>query len=267
MGKTTLAHLIAHEMGTQLKTASGPSLERPADLAGILTSLPPGGVLFIDEIHRIPRPVEEYLYTAMEDFYIDVVIDKGAGARTVRLPLPRFTLVGATTRMGLLTKPLRSRFGIVLRLDYYDVEDLASILRRSAELLGIRATEEALREVARRARGTPRIANNLLRRVRDFAQAEGKGEIDGEVARRALERLGVDDLGLTPDDVRYLRVLYDKFRGGPVGLKTLAAALSEDEGTIEEVIEPYLLRMGLIERTPRGRVLTMRGAEHVKGGG
>ncbi len=263
LGKTTLAYLVAAEMGTEIKTASGPSLERPADLAGILTSLPSGGVLFIDEIHRIPRAVEEYLYTAMEDFYIDVVIDKGAGARTVRLPLPRFTLVGATTRMGLLTKPLRSRFGIILRLDYYSVEELAQILKRSADLLGIEVTEDALIEIARRARGTPRIANNLLRRVRDFAQAEGKGVIDGETARMALERLGVDELGLTPDDLRYLKVLYEKFRGGPAGLKTLAAALSEDEGTIEEVIEPYLLRMGLIERTPRGRSLTMKGAEHV----
>ena len=266
LGKTTLAFLIAKEMGVQIKTSSGPSLERPADLAGILTSLPPGGVLFIDEIHRIPRPVEEYLYTAMEDFYIDVVIDKGAGARTVRLPLPRFTLIGATTRMGLLTKPLRSRFGIVLRLDYYSTEELAEILRRAASLLGVEATEEALLEIARRSRGTPRIANNLLRRVRDFAQAEGKGRIDLSVAHKALERLGVDELGLTADDLRYLRTLYEKFRGGPVGLKTLAAALSEDEGTIEEVIEPYLLRMGLIERTPRGRVLTMKGAEHVAGG-
>jgi len=263
LGKTTLAFLIAKEMGAQLKTASGPSLEKPADLAGILTSLPPGGVLFIDEIHRLPRAVEEYLYTAMEDFYIDVIIDKGAGARTVRLPLPRFTLVGATTRMGLLTKPLRSRFGIVLRLDYYSVEELAEILRRSAEILGLKAEDEALVEIARRSRGTPRIANNLLKRVRDFAQAEGKDILDAETARRALRKLGVDALGLTSDDLRYLKVLHEKFRGGPVGLKTLAAALSEDEGTLQEVIEPYLLRMGLIERTPRGRVLTMRGAEHV----
>jgi len=267
LGKTTLAFLIAKEMEVELKTSSGPSLERPADLAGILTSLPEGGVFFIDEIHRIPRPVEEYLYTAMEDFYIDVVIDKGAGARTVRLPLARFTLVGATTRMGLLTKPLRSRFGIVLRLDYYTVEDLALILKRSAQLLGVKAHDEALMEVAKRSRGTPRIANNLLRRVRDFAQAEGERILSPKVVLNALERLGVDELGLNTDDLRYLKALYEKFRGGPVGLKTLAAALSEDEGTLQEVVEPYLLRMGLIERTPRGRVITLRGIEHLKGKG
>ena len=266
MGKTTLALLIAKEMGVDIKTSSGPSLERPADLAGILTSLQPGGVFFIDEIHRLPRPVEEYLYTAMEDFYIDVVIDRGAGARSVRLSLPRFTLVGATTRMGLLTKPLRSRFGIVFRLDYYSVEELTEILRRSARLLGVDVEDEALVEIARRSRGTPRIANNLLRRVRDFAQSEGRDVVDRGLAIGALKKLGIDDLGLTSDDLRYLQVLYEKFRGGPVGLKSIAAALSEDEGTVEEVIEPYLLRTGLIERTPRGRVLTLRGVQHLTKG-
>ncbi len=263
LGKTTLANIIANEMGSGIKSTVGPSLERPADLAGILTSVPPKGVLFIDEIHRIPKAVEEYLYTAMEDFYIDIVVDKGPGAKTLRLHLPKFTLIGATTRMGLLSKPLLSRFGIVLRLDYYSPEELVEILKRSANILNVEFESEALFEIARRSRGTPRVANNLLRRVRDFLVAKGKDVITKDMAINALKKMGIDDLGLNEEDKRYLKIIYTKFRGGPVGLKTLAAALSEDEGTIEEVIEPYLLRMGLIERTPRGRILTLKGIEHI----
>ncbi|MEO0138681.1 MAG: Holliday junction branch migration DNA helicase RuvB [candidate division WOR-3 bacterium] len=263
LGKTTLATIIANEMGVQMKATTGPSLERPADLAGILTSLPPKGILFIDEIHRIPKPVEEYLYTAMEDFYIDVIVDKGPGAKTLRLHLPKFTLIGATTRMGLLSKPLLSRFGIVLRLDYYSPEEIVQILKRSADILDVKAEEGALIEIAKRSRGTPRIANNLLKRVRDFLHVRGGDVITREMAIEALEKMGIDELGLNEEDLRYLRALFEKFRGGPVGLKTLSAALSEDEGTLEEVIEPYLLRMGLIEKTPRGRVLTLKGVEHI----
>jgi holliday junction DNA helicase RuvB len=260
-----LAHIIAKEMDVPLKAASGPSLERPADLAGLLTSLPKNAILFIDEIHRIPKPVEEFMYTAMEDFYIDVVVDKGPGAKTLRLYLQKFTLIGATTRMGLLSKPLLMRFGIVLRLDYYSPYEILEILKRNAKALGIEAEEGALMEIARRSRGTPRVANNLLKRVRDFLQSMGESLLTTEKTLMTLEKLGIDELGLTEEDIRYLRVLYLKFGGGPVGLKTLSAALSEDEGTIEEVIEPYLLREGLIERTPRGRVLTLRGLEHIKG--
>lgn len=263
LGKTTLATIISNEMGVQMKATTGPSLERPADLAGILTSLPPKGILFIDEIHRIPKPVEEYLYTAMEDFYIDVIVDKGPGAKTLRIHLPKFTLIGATTRMGLLSKPLLSRFGIVLRLDYYSPDEIVEILKRSTRILGVKAEDGALMEIARRSRGTPRIANNLLKRVRDFLHVRGGDAITREMAIEALEKMGIDELGLNEEDLRYLKVLFGKFRGGPVGLKTLSAALSEDEGTLEEVIEPYLLRMGLIEKTPRGRVLTLRGAEHI----
>lgn len=263
LGKTTLANIIANEMGAVIKSTVGPSLERPADLAGILTSIPPKGVLFIDEIHRIPKAVEEYLYTAMEDFYIDIIVDKGPGAKTLRLHLPKFTLIGATTRMGLLSKPLLSRFGIVLRLDYYSPEELVEILKRSASILNVEFEDEALLEIARRSRGTPRVANNLLRRVVDFIVAKGKDVITKDMAISALKKMGIDDLGLNEEDKRYLKVIYTKFRGGPVGLKTLAAALSEDEGTIEEVIEPYLLRIGLIERTPRGRILTLKGIEHI----
>ncbi len=252
-------------MDVPLKTASGPSLERPADLAGILTSLPKNGVLFIDEIHRIPKPVEEFLYTAMEDFYIDVVVDKGPGAKTLRLYLQKFTLIGATTRMGLLSKPLLMRFGIIFRLNYYSPEEILEILKRNVKALGIDAEEGALMEIAKRSRGTPRVANNLLRRVRDFLHNIGEKFLTTEKTVEALERMGIDELGLTEEDIRYLKVLYEKFNGGPVGLKTLSAALSEDEGTIEEVIEPYLLREGLIERTPRGRVLTPRGLEHIRG--
>ncbi len=263
LGKTTLAMVIANETNSVIKTTVGPSLERPADLAGILTSLPPKGVLFIDEIHRIPKAVEEYLYTAMEDFYIDVVVDKGPGAKTLRLHLPKFTLVGATTRMGLLSKPLLTRFGIILRLDYYSPDDLAKILKRTAKILGVNVDDGAIMEIARRARGTPRVANNLLKRVRDFLHAEGGRVITKEMTIKALEKMRIDDMGLNEEDIRYLKTIFHKFRGGPVGLKTLSAALSEDEGTIEEVIEPYLLRIGFIEKTPRGRVLTLKGIEHI----
>ncbi len=263
LGKTTLAFIIAKELGVNIKTATGPSLEKPFDLVGILTSLEEGDIFFIDEIHRLPRAVEEYLYTAMEDFAIDVVIDKGPGAKSIRLNLPRFTLIGATTRMGLLSSPMLDRFGITLHLDYYSIEELEQIVLRSARILKVEVDRDAAREIARRSRGTPRIANRLLRRVRDFAQVEGDGRITMEITYHALESLGVDPLGLDEIDKRILRTIIEKFGGGPVGLKTLALAVSEDAGTIEEVYEPYLMRMGLIERTPRGRVATHLAYQHL----
>ncbi len=263
LGKTTLAFIISKELGVGIKTATGPSLEKPFDLVGILTSLEEGDIFFIDEIHRLPRTVEEYLYTAMEDYAIDVVIDKGPGARSIRLSLPKFTLIGATTRMGLLSSPMLNRFGILLRLDYYSIQELEQIIQRSARILRVEVDEKAAGEIARRSRGTPRIANRLLRRVRDFAQVEGDGRITVEITRHALESLGVDPLGLDDIDKRILRTIIEKFGGGPVGLKTLALAVSEDAGTIEEVYEPYLVRMGLIERTPRGRVATHLAYQHL----
>ncbi len=263
LGKTTLAFLIANELGVNIKTTTGPSLEKPADLVGILTSLDEGDILFIDEIHRLSRPVEEYLYTAMEDFAIDVVIDRGPGARTLRLNLPRFTLIGATTRMGLISSPMLGRFGITFHLDYYSPSELKEIIMRTARILNVEIDEEAAEEIARRSRGTPRIANRLLRRVRDFAQVKGNGRITIDITVHALEALGVDRLGLDEIDKRILKALIEKFNGGPVGLKTLSMAVSEDAGTIEEVYEPYLMRMGLIERTGRGRIATHLAYQHL----
>ena len=256
LGKTTLAGIVANELGVGLKVTSGPVLDKPGDLAGILTSLEENDVLFIDEIHRLSPVVEEYLYSAMEDYRIDIMIDKGPGARSVQLTLSPFTLVGATTRSGLLTSPLRARFGINCHLEYYDHEVLRRIISRSASLLDVGITTEAATEIALRSRGTPRIANALLRRVRDFAQVKGNGSIDLAIARYALEALNIDRYGLDEIDNKILTTIITKFKGGPVGLSTIATALGEDPGTIEEVYEPYLIKEGFIKRTPRGREVT-----------
>ena len=256
LGKTTLANIIANQCGVSIKTTSGPAIERPGDAAAILSDLMPGDILFIDEIHRLQRVVEEVLYPAMEDFAIDILIGKGGGAKSIRLDLPRFTLVGATTRIGLLSAPLRDRFGVVMRLEPYSVEELRTIMLRSAEVLGISIDQEGAREIARRARGTPRIANRLLKRVRDFAQVRFGGQITEEVAKKALDILEVDRLGLDNVDRRLLSSLLDKFRGGPVGLDTLATSIGEEPETIEDVYEPFLIQLGLLARTPRGRVAT-----------
>ncbi|KYD33599.1 hypothetical protein B4114_2145 [Geobacillus stearothermophilus] len=262
LGKTTLAVIIANEMGVKLRATSGPALERPGDLAALLTSLEPGDVLFIDEIHRLPRAVEEVLYPAMEDYCLDISIGKGPDARTLRLDLPPFTLVGATTRAGALSAPLRDRFGVISRLEYYHVDQLAQIIERAAAILQIGIEREAALELARRARGTPRIANRLLRRVRDFAQVRGDGEITLPLAVEALERLQVDRLGLDHIDHKLLLAIIEKFAGGPVGLETMAAVIGEEAQTIEEVYEPYLLQIGLLQRTPRGRVVTPAAYAH-----
>jgi len=262
LGKTTLSHIIANELGVSIRVTSGPAIERPGDLAAILTNLQYGDVLFIDEIHRLPSSVEEVLYPAMEDYALDIVIGKGPGARSIRLDLPPFTLIGATTRAGLLSAPLRDRFGVVSRLEFYSVDELVLILLRSADLLGVRLEEAAAREVACRSRGTPRIANRLLKRVRDFAQVRGDGFITASQAREALGRMQVDRLGLDEVDHRLLRTVMEKFNGGPVGLETMAAAIGEDAQTIEDVYEPYLLQIGFLKRTPRGRVLTPAAYHH-----
>jgi Holliday junction DNA helicase RuvB len=256
LGKTSLAHIIAAELGVGLHVTSGPALERKGDLAGLLTNLEPRDILFIDEIHRLNPAVEEYLYPAMEDFRLDVTIDSGPAARAMKIDLPPFTLVGATTRTGLLTSPLRDRFQIQERLDYYAPADLESILARSARILGVHVDVTGLAEIARRSRGTPRIANRLLRRIRDFAEVEGDGRITREVADRALERLQVDSAGLDPMDRRILLAIVEKFGGGPVGVETIAAAVGEQRETIEDVYEPFLMREGLLHRTPRGRIAT-----------
>lgn len=263
LGKTTLAHIIANEMGTQFRASAGPVLERPGDLVGLLTSLGKADIIFIDEIHRLPRNVEEYLYSAMEDFALDIVIDKGPAARTVNLQLPRFTLVGATTRAGLITAPLRSRFGIVERLDYYPPEELLHIVLRSARILGIETDKEGAIEISKRSRGTPRIANRLLRRIRDFAEVKGDGIISGDLSRDSLDILQIDHLGLDDMDRRILSTIIEKYSGGPVGLSTIAAVIGEDEGTIESVYEPYLLQLGFIDRTPRGRKATAGAYKHL----
>ena len=263
LGKTTLAGIIANELGVGFKVTSGPVLDKPGDLAGILTSLDENDVLFIDEIHRLSRVVEEYLYSAMEDYRIDIMIDKGPGARSVQLTLNHFTLIGATTRSGLLTAPLRARFGINAHLEYYDHEVLRRIILRSAALLNIPCSNEAAGEIAMRSRGTPRIANALLRRVRDFAQVKGSGVIDTEIARYALEALNIDRYGLDEVDNKLLNTIIQKFKGGPVGLSTIATALGEDPGTIEEVYEPFLIKEGFIKRTPRGREVTALAYEHL----
>ncbi len=263
LGKTTLSAIIANELGVGFKVTSGPVLDKPGDLAGILTSLEENDVLFIDEIHRLSPVVEEYLYSAMEDYRIDIMIDKGPGARSVQLSLSPFTLIGATTRSGLLTSPLRARFGINFHLEYYDHQVLERIILRSASLLGVKCTGEAAHEIAMRSRGTPRIANSLLRRVRDFAQVKGSGAIDPEIARFALEALNIDRYGLDEIDNKILTTIITKFKGGPVGLSTIATALGEDPGTIEEVYEPFLIKEGFIKRTPRGREVTDLAYSHL----
>ena len=256
LGKTTLAAIIANEMGGNLRTTSGPAIERPGDLAAILTSIEPGDILFIDEIHRLPRTVEEVLYPAMEDYCLDIVIGKGAGARSLRLDLPPFTLVGATTRAGALSAPLRDRFGVIGRLEYYNQEELKQIVIRTASILETKIDEEAAGEIASRSRGTPRIANRLLRRIRDFAQVKGDGSISLELAQEALDLLQVDRLGLDHIDHKLLKGIIERFNGGPVGLETIAASIGEEATTIEDVYEPYLLQIGFLQRTPRGRVVT-----------
>ncbi len=262
LGKTTLAHIIANEMGGGLKATSGPVIERPGDLAALLTNLQPRDVLFIDEVHRLPTVVEEILYPAMEDFRLDLIIGQGPGARCLKLELPHFTLVGATTRAGLLTPALRDRFGLMLRVDFYRVEDLAKITLRAAQILGVDIDPEGALEIARRCRGTPRIANRLLKRVRDYAQVRGDGKIDRECADAALTLLDVDQLGLDRMDRQILKTILENYDGGPVGLGTLAAALCEEEDTLEEVYEPFLIQAGFLQRTPRGRVATSRALEY-----
>ena len=264
LGKTTLAHLLAHEMGTQARVTSGPALERKGDLAGILTSLNRGDVLFVDEIHRLQPIIEESLYPAMEDFKIEIVTGVGAGAAAITIPIQRFTLVGATTRTGQLTSPLLSRFGIVERLDFYAPAELTTIVKRSANILGIRLDEEGALEIGRRARGTPRIANKLLNRVRDFAEVRGDGRVTREAADYGLRRLGVDESGLDEGDRRLLRAIMERFDGGPAGIESLAAALAEDRDTLEYVHEPYLIQQGFLVRTPRGRQATRQAYEHMK---
>lgn len=263
LGKTTLSNIIANELGVGFKITSGPVLDKPGDLAGLLTSLEPNDVLFIDEIHRLSPVVEEYLYSAMEDYRIDIMIDKGPSARSVQIELNPFTLIGATTRSGLLTSPLRARFGINMHLEYYDNETLTSIIIRSASILDVPCSKDAAAEIASRSRGTPRIANALLRRVRDFAQVKGSGKIDREIATYSLEALNIDRYGLDEIDNKILLTIIDKFKGGPVGITTIATALGEDSGTIEEVYEPFLIKEGFMKRTPRGREVTDLAYKHL----
>ncbi len=263
LGKTTLSNIIANELGVGFKITSGPVLDKPGDLAGLLTSLEPNDVLFIDEIHRLSPVVEEYLYSAMEDYRIDIMIDKGPSARSIQIDLNPFTLIGATTRSGLLTSPLRARFGINMHLEYYDIETLTNIILRSANILDVPTSKEAAVEIASRSRGTPRIANALLRRVRDFAQVKGSGKIDKAIAAYSLEALNIDKYGLDEIDNKILLILIDKFKGGPVGISTIATALGEDGGTIEEVYEPFLIKEGFMKRTPRGREVTELAYRHL----
>ncbi len=262
LGKTTLAAIIANEMGVQFRSTSGPAIDRAGDLAAILTSLEAGDVLFIDEVHRLPRAVEEVLYSAMEDFFLDIVIGTGPSARSVRIDLPPFTLVGATTRAGLLSAPLRDRFGVLSRLEYYETKDLCAIVERTAEIFETKITKEAAVEVARRSRGTPRIANRLLRRIRDISQVKGESEISLETTEIALGMLQVDDVGLDHIDHKLLKGIIEGFKGGPVGLDTIAATIGEESQTIEDVYEPYLLQIGFIQRTPRGRIVTQKAYQH-----
>ncbi len=264
LGKTTLSHIISKELGVGIKTTSGPVLERAGDLVAILTNLNDHDILFIDEIHRMPRVVEEVLYPAMEDYRLDIIIGQGPNARTLKVNLPGFTLIGATTRTGLLTSPLRDRFGVIIRLEYYSPEELTLIIKRSARILNVDITDDAAQEIARRCRGTPRIANRLLRRIRDFAEVEGDGVVDIKITEHALQAMDVDERGLDEMDRRLLRTIIEKYQGGPVGIETLAASLREDRETIEDVYEPYLLQEGLIERTPRGRLATRWAYEHLK---
>ena len=263
LGKTTLSNIIANELGVNIKITSGPVLDKPGDLAGILTSLEPNDVLFIDEIHRLSPVVEEYLYSAMEDYRIDIMIDKGPSARSIQIDLNPFTLIGATTRSGMLTAPLRARFGINMHLEDYDPETLQKIIRRSASLLKVPISDDAAAEIARRSRGTPRIANGLLRRVRDFAQVKGDGSINHALAKMALKALNIDEYGLDEIDNKILLTIIDKFRGGPVGLSTIATAIGEDAGTVEDVYEPFLIMEGFIKRTPRGRMVTKLAYDHL----
>ena len=263
LGKTTLSHIIAHELGANLKMSSGPVLEKPGDLAGLLTNLEEGDVLFIDEIHRLNTVVEEYLYSAMEDYHIDIMIDSGPNARSIQINLNPFTLVGATTRMGLLTSPMRARFGINCHLDYYDQATLEKIIHRSAQILEVPIDSQGAAEIARRSRGTPRIANALLRRIRDFAQVKGNGSIDLGIAQFGLDALNVDGDGLDEMDNRILSTIVEKFKGGPVGISTIATAVGEEAGTIEEVHEPFLIMQGFIQRTPRGREATVKAYKHL----
>ena len=256
LGKTTLAYIIANEMGTKLKSSSGPAIEKPGDLAGLLTSLEPGDVLFIDEIHRLSTTVEEYLYSAMEDFFIDIMLEQGAGSRSVRLSVPRFTLIGATTRLGMISAPLRARFGVNIRLDYYDPESLSKILKRSADILNVGLEDGGADVIAGRCRGTPRIANNLLRRARDYAQVRADSVVTSEVASAALEMLQIDTDGLDEMDIRILETIISNFNGGPVGLKNIAVSVGEEEDAIEDVYEPFLIQKGYLTRTPKGRVAT-----------
>ncbi|MDR3551487.1 MAG: Holliday junction branch migration DNA helicase RuvB [Clostridia bacterium] len=264
LGKTTLAGVISNEMGVNIRVTSGPAIEKPGDLAALLTNLSPGDILFIDEIHRLQRSVEEVLYPAMEDYALDIIIGKGPSARSIRLDLPKFTLIGATTRAGQLSAPLRDRFGVILRLELYSCEELCSIIMRSSGILGIACKEEGAFELARRARGTPRVANRLLKRVRDFAQVEGDGIITAKIADNALDRLEIDLLGLDAVDRRMLETIIRSYAGGPVGLETLAAAIGEEAITIEDVYEPYLMQLGFLSRTPRGRCITPAGCAHLK---
>jgi holliday junction DNA helicase RuvB len=264
LGKTTLAYIIANEMGSALKTTSGPVLEKPGDLAGLLTNLSDGDVLFIDEIHRLSAVIEEYLYSAMEDFKLDIMIDSGPSARSIQLKLPHYTLIGATTRAGLLTSPLRARFGVINRLDYYDSNDLFRIIKRSAEILKVEIDEDGCTEISKRSRGTPRIANRLLRRTRDFADVFTKGKITREITLKCLEALEVDEFGLDEMDKRILLTIVDKYSGGPVGINTIAVAVGEESGTIEEVYEPFLIQEGFLKRTPRGREATDLVYRHFK---
>ncbi|GBE00396.1 Holliday junction ATP-dependent DNA helicase RuvB [bacterium BMS3Abin07] len=263
LGKTTLAHIISHELGVNIRSTAGPVLERPGDLAAILTSLSEHDILFIDEIHRLPRIVEEVLYPAMEDYQLDIIIGQGPNARTLKLNLPKFTLIGATTRTGLLTSPLRDRFGIINRLGYYNTSELKHILLRSSIIIRVEIDDDAAGEIAGRSRGTPRIANRLLRRIRDFAQIKGNGDIDLGIARNSLVSLDVDEKGLDEMDRKLLETIIDKFGGGPVGVETLAASIREDKDTIEDVYEPFLLQEGMIDRTPRGRLATRTAYEHM----
>lgn len=263
LGKTTLAAIIAREMGVSITVSSGPVIEKPSDLAGILTNLQRHETLFIDEIHRLSHVIEEYIYPAMEDYEMEIILDSGPSSRTLKIPLEKFTLIGATTRAGLLTPPLRDRFGIVLRLDYYDFDSISRIIRRSAKLLEVAAEEDGIAEIARRSRGTPRIANRLLRRVRDYAQIKGEGVITLDIALSALQMLQVDHAGLDEMDKRILGVIIDNYRGGPVGIKTIATAIGEDAGTIEEIFEPYLVQQGFLERSPQGRKATFKAYKHL----
>jgi Holliday junction DNA helicase RuvB len=263
LGKTTFAHVLSHEMGVSIKVTSGPAIERAGDLAAILTNLQAGDILFVDEVHRLARAIEEVLYPAMEDFCLDIVIGKGPSARSIRLQLPRFTVVGATTRLAMVSSPLRARFGAVYRMDFYDLESIAAIIRRGAWLLEVNTDEGGIREIARRARGTPRVALRLLRRVRDYAQVRAAGAIDAETARAGLNLLNVDPLGLDEIDLRVLRTIIEKYGGGPVGLATIAASISEEPETIMDVYEPYLLQLGFLDRTSQGRIATRLAYEHL----